>query len=431
MSERNRSPRRQRGLILAALTAFVAYNTFLPFRFYTSWSKIRRQIGEVELIPFMRNGHWVSHTDILGNILLFIPIGAAAWFYFYSRKEERAPALWHGMGYSFLFSLFIEITQIFLRYRVPSIHDVFTNTLGGLAGAWLASRLFFRYGRSGARYFSRHLRAYPGSLAVLIFVAYILLYQLLPFVPGIDRPEHLLSPLHPREWLADGERLKDVLILLPLALATGLLSTLPARGSRLAKLMNVTVLLTLLFFSETVHLVMAGRALDIYRLAVLLGGVVAGRHIVKQRTAALRMSLALLVIAGYMFPFHFDFAFHLAADRLLKMLTPFYFYYKTTSIWNIWDMAFSLLLGGVVAWLVHGRPASAGQRPYMALLVIVLLEGTQIFIKQRIADITDILMAGFGVFIFMLLRQAHYRAVQEKKPTSKNSSDDSVPATRA
>ncbi len=431
MSERSRSQRRQRGLILAALTAFVAYNTFLPFRFYTSWSKIRRQIGEVELIPFIRNGHWVSHTDILGNILLFIPIGAAAWFYFYDRRGDRTTALWHGMGYSFLFSLLIEITQIFLRYRVPSIHDIFTNTLGGLAGAWLASLLFFRFGKSGARYFSRHLRAYPASLAVLVFVAYILLYQLLPFTPGIDRPGQLLGPLRPQDWLADPERLKDVLILLPLALAAGLLSTLPVRGSRLARLMNTRVLLTLLFFSETVHLVMAGRAVDIYRLVVLLGGVMAGRHILRQRTAALRMSLVVLVIAGYLFPFRFDFAFHLAGNRLLKMMTPFYFYYKTTSIWNIWDMAFSLLLGGVLAWLVHGRPASAGQRPYTALLVIVLLEGTQIFIKQRIADITDILMAGLGVFIFMLLRQAHHRAAQERNPASKKRIDDSAPASRA
>ncbi len=423
--EREKSPRQYRGVLLAALSAFVAYNTFLPFRFYTVWSKIRRQIGEIEPIPFRHGHQWVSLTDILGNILLFIPIGAAAWYFFYGKKADKNKAVFWSLEYGFALSIFIEITQIFLRYRVTSIHDVLMNSLGALLGAWMAAHLYIRHGRRGWAYFVAHLKKYPEALAGLLLLLYILFYQLLPFDFSFNAHSFAMKSLNPFSWLSGRQRLEDFFMLGSMALALGILSGYPVKDSRLRHILTPALLLALFAATEALHLIMYSRALDVYRLLALGGGFVAGRRLTHGRERALKSALLINIVFAYAYPFDFVAGPLPELDRVLKMLTPFYYYYKTTSIWNLWDMAHALLNGGMIAYLIGpGRRGSV-----LSLMFIGLLESMQLFLRYRIPDITDVLMAATGVLVMRLLWQAEN--LQARKPLAKKRTDERAPASKA
>ncbi len=424
-----KSRRHYRGLFLVALTAFVAYNTFLPFRFYTTWSKIRRQFGEIETVPFMRNHHWVSYTDILGNILLFIPIGVAAWFYFYGCKEDRGRALLWSLGYGFLFSVFIEFTQIFLRYRVTSIHDVAMNSLGTFLGAWISAHIFLRYGRQGRIYFKQHLKKYPAALAALVLLGYILLYQLLPFDIRFGVHSLRIKSLDPLMWLAGRQRLEDFLILGALAFVLGVLIRYPVKDSRLRYLLNIRMLIISFVASEAVHLIMFSRGLDVYRVLALAGGLVAGSRFNIRKETALKAGLVFSIAIAAIYPFDFVTGPLPGRDLWPKMLTPFYYYYKTTSIWNLWDMAYSMLTGGMIVFLVRSGSGAGRRALFFSFLIIFLLEILQLFLKHRLADITDVLMAAAGAFILYLLWPDENR--QARNPAARNNTEESPPATRA
>jgi len=66
--------------------------------------------------------------NVLGNILMFVPIG------FLSALLWRKSSLKRSLAVTAAYSLFIEITQIFLLVRVTDIDDIIMNTTGGAAG---------------------------------------------------------------------------------------------------------------------------------------------------------------------------------------------------------------------------------------------------------------------------------------------------------
>lgn len=67
---------------------------------------------------------------LIGNIVLFIPIGII-WPFCFSRIDNILKVTAAGLG----FSLFIELTQLLLYERMTDADDLILNTLGALIGA--------------------------------------------------------------------------------------------------------------------------------------------------------------------------------------------------------------------------------------------------------------------------------------------------------
>jgi VanZ family protein len=77
-------------------------------------------------IAFRWESDW---RNLLSNILLFLPIG-----FLYRLTTKRRGVLWLGAG----ISLTIEILQLFIPARTPSVVDILANTLGAGFGAYLS-----------------------------------------------------------------------------------------------------------------------------------------------------------------------------------------------------------------------------------------------------------------------------------------------------
>lgn len=98
---------------------------------------IRKEYFNFNFIPFYNN---TIKSNFL-NIIMFIPFGfilPIMWDKFKSFKMI--------FKVSFLFSLFIEVLQIF-NYRATDVNDLIMNTLGGIIGFFIYKIIIYIYSR--------------------------------------------------------------------------------------------------------------------------------------------------------------------------------------------------------------------------------------------------------------------------------------------
>ena len=155
--------------------------------------------------------------DIAINVLLYVPVGAAACLAWLPRwPRAAAPA---ATAFGFALSLSMELLQNYVPGRTTSLSDLATNTLGAAVGAGLALGTANEIGpllRSHARRASR-----GAALLLALWGA----YQLWPFFPILSSTRlrlavhalisnHTLSPVAvwaaAAEWLAAALALEAV-----------------------------------------------------------------------------------------------------------------------------------------------------------------------------------------------------------------------------
>ncbi|ADE15290.1 VanZ family protein [Nitrosococcus halophilus Nc 4] len=157
----------------------LAYGTLYPLHDWQVPLEVKwRFIFEYELN--------ISYSDVLTNILVYIPLGfllarAAA---FRSLIAKFSAALFGGATLSFL----LEYLQIYLPSRVPSFLDLGLNTMGALVGGVLFI-VFCPQGRIYEGLLSlRRAHMQPGALASssLFLLGLWALSQTSPWVPSLD-----------------------------------------------------------------------------------------------------------------------------------------------------------------------------------------------------------------------------------------------------
>ena len=115
-------------LILVNLTMFKYGELMLDFdtRFYINY------IPFIETIRMFNNDFADVHIalyNVIGNILLFIPLGFGIPLLF-NKKNKLSKIILYG----FTASLTIEVLQLFTPYNFTDIDDIIFNTLGTILG---------------------------------------------------------------------------------------------------------------------------------------------------------------------------------------------------------------------------------------------------------------------------------------------------------
>lgn len=134
-------------LFLILSLTFIFALTLLPVPFdYELLADINEVAGEtsVNLIPFRSIMEYISDyslynavIQIVGNIVLFIPLGIALMV----ELENTKKAFCKTICASLAISVMVEVTQFLLSkdlgaaYRMADIDDVFLNLIGGIVGA--------------------------------------------------------------------------------------------------------------------------------------------------------------------------------------------------------------------------------------------------------------------------------------------------------
>jgi glycopeptide antibiotics resistance protein len=135
---------RQTLVLIILFSMFVIYGTTIPFDF-SSLSAASEKIHTVSLNPFFTiEGNRVSFSDVIQNILLFIPLGFLGGIFVHSIRMNLSTGTIAVVSFGMILSVSVEALQLFAPSRTTSLTDVCTNTSGTFIGAlsYLAVRQY-------------------------------------------------------------------------------------------------------------------------------------------------------------------------------------------------------------------------------------------------------------------------------------------------
>lgn len=111
---------------LIAYVVAVAVVVFAPVSYSSITAAIAHWLGDALGVPAFGAG-WVEFT---GNVLMFVPLGLLLTVLL--RRH------WKGAALALVLSIGVELAQVLLPARTPSVRDVLANALGAAIGASLA-----------------------------------------------------------------------------------------------------------------------------------------------------------------------------------------------------------------------------------------------------------------------------------------------------
>ncbi len=450
--------------LLVLSTAFTIYNTLLPFHFVYQWGDLPERLSAVSWsLPYVGEGR-PSLTDLVGNVLLFIPFGFLMWLSLHQRGYRLAWPLSILAG--IVLSLSIEIAQLFIPERHSALHDVINNMLGTLIGASAATIVSGRLSNWLARISLDLFDRQPASLLLLAIAAAQVIVAAIPFTVVIS-VSHLKTSLKhanlvPFDYRSVGlifrERpnqldlagfdatimIADTLYWTPVGWL--LLYCHNHYWKRLPRARWLVIVLPLFYFPaiELMQLFIVSRVTDINSVLAGYAGIAFGAvlYCLSPRgnsdspdgigTLTIPVLLyAVFVLFSGLRPFDFSTELSiLKQDLNLEKLIPFHAYFRKTSFSNLFDLVTTIcyLLPLSLYWTALQRSRGCYFRSIYPTTILaglitgILIEICQIFSASRVGDITDVLSyavgGGLGTFlIFYFEQQVSPRLSNREGPT--------------
>lgn len=179
------------GAWVAVIAAFITYGSLYPFKFVApvSWTGA--------WATFLNGPRWwTSLSDVVGNALLFLPLGLVISAGLPSAQRTPLRLIVITL-IATGFALLLQVAQILVPTRSAAISDVFWNTMGFLAGIGFATALV----RLRVRIKIRHFE--PGMPHLLL--VFWLAAELAPLVPafdwqGVKDALRALRTMHSFDW---------------------------------------------------------------------------------------------------------------------------------------------------------------------------------------------------------------------------------------
>ncbi|WON72695.1 VanZ family protein [Nitrosospira sp. Is2] len=168
--------------ILSVILLLIAYGSLYPGNFSAP------RAGTLQ--AFLTNFTWfTSIGDVLGNIALFFPLGIAAVL-FSSSRRPKGTHFGVALLLAFIFSLALQLAQVWLPSRTAALADVLWNMVGMASGMTAANLVAKRV------HTSAHSLSYLTLIPLSILVLW-LLNESLPLAPTLDwqKIKDALKPL--------------------------------------------------------------------------------------------------------------------------------------------------------------------------------------------------------------------------------------------
>jgi VanZ family protein/predicted transcriptional regulator len=323
-------------------------------------------------------GDLPSRGDILGNLILFVPIGFTGLLALGRGRKPFIVVLVSGFAVAFG----LQVLQMFLPSRDENLQDVIWNMLGLVAGSALAC---FASGRSMvADREQTQLELVPLTLLAVWFAS-----RLIPFVPSVDWQsiKHSLKPLV-------GMRFSWAAFLMDVAawLTAAYLMRHVQRDLRADRWLLWVVLAVL-----GLEVLIVDNVVDLADVAGAYTAVILWFSIVRSGRYQERFLVALLLVAlllGGLAPFE------LAATTESFNWLPFQGFLGGSMYLNAQAAAKKVFLYGSLVFLLWRSGASFVAGVGMSVGVVALIEFSQTLFVGHTPEITDpliVILAGFAL----------------------------------
>jgi VanZ family protein len=356
--------------------ALIAYGSLYPFNF--------KPDAQDDLLAALSQLSWAraGRGDRISNVLLYLPLGFCLFLWMNEHLRRRIAVSIATLLGSVL-SLAIEVAQVYVSSRVPSLMDLMLNAGGTLLGAvggmgWVGlSHLMHLPSRA-----EKQTRDPGAALLIGLWLA----WRFAPFIPQFDlgKLKAALRPLFNPTF-----DFVTVLIFLTCWLvvnqAVAALVSRPRRLETLLLLMAAVLIGRLLVASQ------AFVPSELLALLLLLPMVVLMHRLrPRPRRATLVLAVVALLIIEELAPFNFS-----------QQAANFDFWPFLAFIDSGWDLGAvdwvqlfgKLFLYGALLWVVREWGASTDFAFGVMLVVATLSEILQIWLPGEHASITDPLLA--------------------------------------
>lgn len=436
--------------LLLVYCLFIVYGCFIPFHFNLDPNFVRWR-WEVFLIePIYGRIPRASLSDVVSNILLFVPFGIlCVWVRMAEGTTGRAllQILLTG-GYGLVFGVAIESGQTLSPWRSPSPLDIMCNGAGALIGA-ISGRVLFRAFERSVKTGFVHILSQQPSLFVLAYLFLgVLMDSFYPFAVTLDLSaigqnvkQSQFIPfnggLH-RHWF-------DLFIEKGATFAAiGYVVSINIRYLRGATGASLTWLLCsgLAFTVETSKLFFAGRAFYSENIIIGSSGALAGILLFSRLSAPAwvkrrRQAVCSILVIGFLVYFELSPFEWIPLNELTAQFSriewlPFKAYYSAEPLAALFDLQqkiyFLIPLGFVV--MSFGSIQRAAVPRHRALLVCIFiaagLELLQIFVRYRIPSTTDVIIFSASAWIGMALFEVFQRTKMEMSRHSPHQREPNV-----
>ena len=378
------APRAGWWLFLAGASAvLILYGSLFPFRMRTSADLDLLDVVALTFKPTTRG-------DIVANLLLYMPLGLCLTFAWRGRGARWPLARTILIGTAL--SVAVEVTQIYLRFRVSSLTDVALNAIGTLCGAFAATA-YAALGTSVRIPALASSRLDPAALSVVILW---LSFRLAPFVPTIDWQKYkdALKPLFIDPQVGALELLRYVTGWLLVSYAVRLLTR------REYVLAATLAIVGIVLFGR---LVVVGKTLNVSEIAALAACVPLAAVLIalrdQRRVAVLAALLTAAIVAQGLAPF-----------ELLPHAQGFSWMPFRSSLSGSIELNYSVLLEKCfwyfsLVWVLSRCGWNAAAAALGTASLVATIEVVQMWLPGRSADVTDPLLALAGGLLLAIPRE--------------------------
>jgi VanZ family protein len=404
--------------LLAVWALFILYGTTLPFDLTPSRDVVAQEWHDAHRIPWQGpDGGLPSLPDAAANVLLFLPWGFLVGWDQLRRGRGAFRAMLLGAGTALAASVTVEFLQLFSSSRTTSATDLVTNTTGGASGALLGVWVRTQVRGSRGDLLRNAIRRDPATALAFAVAAGVMIHAIAPFDVSLDvgafkaslKSTRLLPfgpPLRgPTPEDRPGEAAETMLAW---AIIGGTFAL--AAGRRLGKPMAGIVGLALA--AETSQLFIRSRTPDATTVLLAVLGGTGGAMIVgrmRERPASAWTGAALLAwttatLLDGLAPGRF--AVPDPAHFSWMQLLPFIHYFQRTDVYALADAGVQGLAYLPAGFLlaIRGRPHPLRDALVLGALVAGSVEIGQIFLPDRVADITDVAVGAAGAALGAWIR---------------------------
>jgi VanZ family protein len=338
-------------------------------------------------------------------VLLYLPLGFCV-FLLCARRFHRFASLLFATLLSAMLSLTIEVLQVYISVRVPSLTDLVLNTAGAFLGAtgglaWRGLNALM-HAPSRAEKPARD----PGAACVITLW---LLWRFAPFTPQLDlgKLKSALQPLFNPQF-------EPAAVFLYLSCWLVVNQAVAALFSRPRRLEALLIVIAIVLIGRLVVANQAFVAAELLALLLVLPLVVLMHRLTPQpRRAALVLAVVAVIIMEGLAPF--DFARGGAYFDLWPVLEWFEAGVERTIATTDWVQLFGhLFLSGALVWVLREWGAPLDLAVGVAVGLATTIEVLQSWLPQHDATITDpLLTLGVGLAmrsLYLRSRRSGFRA---------------------
>ena len=389
--------------LLLGVVALIAYGSLYPFNFKPDATK-GGVIAALGQLSWARAGR----GDRISNVLLYLPLGFCL-FLWLNTRWRRVPSLLLATLIGASFSLVIEVAQVYVSARVPSLTDLSLNALGSAIGAMAG--LAWRIGTLWMHLPQRVDRPTRDSTAALL-VALWVLWRFAPFVPHVDLGK-LKAALRP---LFDPE-LNPALVFAYLTCWIVVSQALTSIVSRARLLETLLALIAIVLVGRLLVADQAFIPSELVALALLLPVLLVTDRLTPGPRRALLILTMLLVFLGYrLVPFQF------AATPTRFDLWPFLAWFDAGLGASLRAIDWSLLFGqiflyGAVLWCVRQAGTSIVFAAAAMLMLTLATEVMQLWLPGQSGSLTDLAIASGVAYAFYHTDRRARRAPEVARAT--------------